>query len=435
MTDGPLMEKVMCSLPPHLTGLLESGLVTIELRSRSRPTNHAMTVYEKGSFRFTIILRSETVRAASEAAIRGLIRHELGHIFLGHFNHRHEECQLPCNTLAEEAEVNYYVPREELEAIDAVASQLLQEFAVQVLGEEKARALAEAGAFHTRAIYPEEVAAQAGLSPDLPPLWRFLHPLLHPLPPGQRGRHLLAGDGEEAGDLDICGGIEVEEGALPEAMGVAAALASSPRGKDALQALQEQPRSWGSGAGKTPLPWQIPSLPNWAQRLAEWARCLVEKEWRRSRSRLRPRLDFLRATGRYTPGWTRDRKQGEATVTFVVDTSGSMVTDLHYARPAIEFLLTQGITVRFIAGDVQVEIDELLWPGSPIPDPAGGGGTDICPLVERAVQYSPRGIAIYTDAAIPQWPPRPEGAEVLWIVPAGYHPPYGEVVRWQPSEE
>ena len=143
MDDEPeLREKVTRSLPPRLAGLLESGLVAIELRSSKLPTNHALTVYRKGDFRFTILLRSETVRAAGEAAIRGLIRHELGHIFLGHFADSHLECQRLCNTLAEEAEVNYYVPREELMAIDAVATRLLQEFAAQALGEDAARILA-----------------------------------------------------------------------------------------------------------------------------------------------------------------------------------------------------------------------------------------------------------------------------------------------------
>lgn len=430
MDDEPeLREKVTRSLPPRLAGLLESGLVAIELRSSKLPTNHALTVYRKGDFRFTILLRSETVRAAGEAAIRGLIRHELGHIFLGHFADSHLECQRLCNTLAEEAEVNYYVPREELMAIDAVATRLLQEFAAQALGEDAARILAAAGGLHARAVYPEEVAARAGLSPDLPPLWRLLHPLLHPWPE-EEPPLLPGGEGQEAG---LCGGVQVDADALAEAMGVAAAIASSPRGQGALSELQEQARSWGSGQGRESIPWQMPSLPPWAQKLAEWARRLAEREWRRRRSRLRPRLDVLRSTGRYLPDWGRERRRKEATVVLAVDTSGSMAQDLHYARPAVEFLLAQGFTVRFICGDVEVTVDELLRPGSPIPDPAGGGGTDICPLVERAQQYSPKGIAIYTDAAIPRWPPRPEGASVLWIVPAGARPPYGEVAHWRPA--
>jgi hypothetical protein len=424
MTDPELLAKVRRALPPRLVGLLESGLVGIEVRSWRGPP-HAMTVYRKGSFQFTVLLGEEMVRVADEAAIRGLVRHELGHVFLGHFSERHNQCHLPCNTLAEEAEVNYYVPQEELAAIDQAATRLLLEEMARTVGAEAAQLLAALGA-RARSIRPQEVCARAGLDPELPPLWRLLHPLLHPMPP-ERDPQVGPGGGEGRGP---CGGIQVEEEAIAEAMGVAAALATSPRGQNALQELREGARSWGNNAGSVPIPWQMPSLPRWALALAAWARQLCQKEWRRRRVRQRPRLDILRATGRSVPDWGRDRRRKKATVTLLVDTSGSMAGDLHYARPAIDFLLTQGMSVRLIAGDVRVTVDQLLCPGSPIPQPIGMGGTDICPLMERAASYAPKGIAVYTDAAIPRWPERPEGAEVLWIVPRGTKPPYGEVAYW-----
>lgn len=428
MADPQLLAKVRRALPPRLAGLLEAGLVGIEVRSWRGPP-HAMTIYRKGSFQFTVLLREEMARAADEAAIRGLVRHELGHIFLGHFGERHNQCHLPCNTLAEEAEVNYYLPPEELEAIDQAATRLLLEEIAQAMGQEAARLLAALGT-RARSIRPQEVCARAGLDPGLPPLWRLLHPLLHPMPP--EGDPLLGPEGGEG--RGPCGGVQVEEEAIAEVMGVAAALATSPRGQDALQELRERTRSWGSGAGGEVIPWQMPSLPRWALALAAWARRLCQKEWRRRRLRERPRLDVLRATGRSVPDWGRDRRREEATVTLVVDASGSMAHDLHYARPAIDFLLSQGMSVRLIAGDVRVTVDQLLRPGGPIPQPVGMGGTDICPLMERAASYSPRGTAVYTDAAIPRWPERPEGTEVLWIVPRGTRPPYGEVVYWEPDD-
>jgi hypothetical protein len=39
---------------------------------------------------------------------------------------------------------------------------------------------------------------------------------------------------------------------------------------------------------------------------------------------------------------------------------------------------------------------------------------------------------VYTDAAIPRWPEKTEGTTILWVVPSGCTPPYGEVVVWQP---
>jgi predicted metal-dependent peptidase len=134
----------------------------------------------------------------------------------------------------------------------------------------------------------------------------------------------------------------------------------------------------------------------------------------------------------YIPDRGYERRRRRTRVAFAVDTSGSMARDLHYAYPAIRFLLNQGVEVHFLCGDVRVEVDVLLRPGDEIPQPRGGGGTDICPLVEAAVAHRPDGLVVYTDAAIPRWPEKTEGTDVLWVVPSGCTPPYGEVVVWQP---
>lgn len=441
----PLLGKVLAALPPRLAGLFETGLVAVEIREGPEPRPpYAATVYRRGSYRFTIRLDAHAVAAASPEVLGAMLRHEMAHIFLGHFGPEHEACRLPCNILAEEAEVNSFLTKEEQQAVEQLFTDLTLRRLEARLGP--AAALLAATGLRVRGIDPEEVRAMAGLPPDLPLRWRILHPLLHPMEPeqGQEEELPCAGaDGAEEGaasrekgeageDGFPCGGIQVDEDAAGEAAGVAAALASSPRGKEAKEEMARR-RGWGSGAGGEAIPWEMPSLPPWAQAVMEWARRMVRHTWAMRRLRYRPRIDFLRATRVYRPdrGYDRARTQGQ--VAFVVDTSGSMTRDLHYARPAISFLLHHGIVVRFICGDAQVEVDMLLQPGDEIPAPKGCGGTDICPLMERAASYRPHGICVYTDAAIPRWPPQPEGVEVLWVVPEGITPPYGQAVHWRPE--
>ena len=439
-----LLGKVLAALPPALAGLFETGLLAIEIRDgpeARRP--YAMTVYRQGSYTFTIVLDAHAVAVASRTALQAIVRHELGHVVLGHFGPEHEACGLPCNTLAEEAEVNSFLSQEEREAVADAFTVLALRNLARGLGPAIAMLLVGAG-FRAKVVDPDQVRAMAGLSPDLPPRWRWLHPLLHPMPPDDRelpdldahgaggpGAGVGAGGGDHLDEAYPCGGVQVEEGAMQEAAGVAAALAASPRAQAALE--EQGLRGWGSGAGSAAMEWRPPLLPLWAQEVLEWVRKLAHRTWALRRIRHRPRIDFLRATGLYRPdrGYDRVRTGGE--VAFVVDASGSMVRDVHYAHPAISFLLHQGIAVRFICGDVQVEVDTLLRPGDEIPAPKGCGGTDICPLVERAASYRPHGICVYTDAAIPRWPPQPEGAEVLWVVPEGITPPYGQAVHWQPE--
>ncbi|MDW8008394.1 MAG: VWA-like domain-containing protein [Chloroflexota bacterium] len=438
-----LLGKVLAALPPALAGLFETGLLAIEIRDgpeARRP--YAMTVYRRGSYTFTIVLDAHAVAVASRTALQAIVRHELGHIVMGHFGPEHEACRLPCNTLAEEAEVNSFLSQEEREAMEDALTVLALRSLARRLGPTIAMLLPGAG-LRAKVVDPDHVRAMAGLSADLPPRWRWLHPLLHPMPPDQEPPDLDArgtgGPGTEVGtggegrldDGDPCGGVQVEEGAMEEAAGVAAAIAASPRAREALGEASR--RGWGSEPGGNAIEWHPPLLPRWAQEVVEWVRKLAHRTWALRRIRHRPRIDFLRATGVYRPdrGYDRVRTAGE--VTFVVDASGSMIQDVHYAHPAISYLLHQGIAVRFICGDVQVEVDTLLRPGDQIPAPKGCGGTDICPLMERAASYRPHGICVYTDAAIPRWPPQPEGAEVLWVVPEGITPPYGQAVHWRPE--
>lgn len=445
MTGRPSpLERVLEALPPRLAGLFETGLVAIETVPAGSMPCHACTVLRKGDFRFTIQVDEEVASMAPPTALRGVIRHELGHIFLAHFGPDHEACTLPCNTLAEEAEVNHYLPEEELAVMEEAFTSLLLLRLARRGGPLLAQLAASLGV-RSALVRPQAVSAMAGLAPDLPPLWRYLHPLLHPLErepqgcplpiPGWGGRDQTAGDAlEEALEASPCGGVQVEEGALGEAMGVAAALATSPRGKEAAAELAGGRRSWGSEASGSAIPWQMPALPAWAQEVMAWARRMARREWRLARTRRRPRVDILRATRMYIPDRGYERRRRHTRVAFAVDTSGSMARDLHYAHPAIRFLLAHGVEVHFLCGDVRVEVDVLLRPGDEIPEPRGGGGTDICPLVEAAAAHRPDGLVVYTDAAIPRWPEKPQGTDVLWVVPPGCIPPYGEVAVWQPFQ-
>ena len=420
MTGRPSpLERVLSALPPRLAGLFETGLVAIETVPAESMPHHARTILRKGDFRFTIQVDEEVAAAASPTALRGLVRHELGHIFLAHFGPEHAACALPCNILAEEAEVNHYLPEEELLAIEEAFTAVLLLRLARRGGPLLAQLAASLGV-RSALVRPNMVSVMAGLSPDLPPLWRYLHPLLHPL--------------DEPLEASPCGGIQVEEGALGEAMGVAAALATSPRGKEAAAELGGHRRSWGSAAGESAITWKTPPLPAWAQEVMAWARRMAKRDWRLVRTRRRPRVDILRATRMYIPDRGYERRRRRTRVAFAVDTSGSMARDLHYAHPAIRFLLAHGVEVHFLCGDVRVEVDALLRPGDEIPEPRGGGGTDICPLVEAAVAHRPDGLVVYTDALIPRWPEEPEGTAILWVVPPGHLPPYGEVVVWRPPE-
>jgi predicted metal-dependent peptidase len=114
------------------------------------------------------------------------------------------------------------------------------------------------------------------------------------------------------------------------------------------------------------------------------------------------------------------------TVCLLVDTSGSMIGLLEQVAPAVIYLNRAGITVRLIAGDTRVTLDEEVK-GGKFPTLKGGGGTEITPLFTKAMEYDPRALVCFTDGYVQRWPDK-MNLPMLWV--SDYDGvPWGEQVK------
>jgi predicted metal-dependent peptidase len=157
-------------------------------------------------------------------------------------------------------------------------------------------------------------------------------------------------------------------------------------------------------------------VPKWAERLKEFVDRMVRLELREEPKIRRP-LRIPRKHGVIMPSIRGTISEKRASLTVLIDTSGSMIRPgvMGYVKAAVLRAVQNGLRVRLIAGDVAVTVDEEIK--GTFPTLIGGGGTDIRPLFERARKYRPSSVVILTDGYVLEWP-EDMGIPLLWLRPA-----------------
>ena len=430
------------ALPAGWEGLFVSGLLRLEIvpddaRVRDAGGGHAAawSSWDPERQGFTLAVRADLAERGGPDAVRAMVRHEVAHILLGHFRH---QCRRECGRTAEEAEANHCVGPEGLDLIDALMREVT-------------------GNPELASVRPEHIRAAVGLAPDLPPLYAFTHPRLHASKEeqsdgggggagsggagGQGGQDGHGGPdhGEGAGGSGAglpapdawCGGVSVD----PDQLAAAAAAAAAIGALEAVRQDLTPADGWGAGSLDAEVAVAVPQRPPWVEEVMAWLQRRLEAAYELQRTRRRPRIDFLRRRV-YLPDTAYELVPREVWFGFAVDTSGSMLGSLAYVELAVTYLLSRGGRVRYVAGDTGVLVDREIPAGQELPRGLlrGGGGTDIRPIVDRAASYRPKALVVFTDGEFPDawWPERPEEVrDVLWVVPEGVTPPYGDTVRWR----
>jgi len=103
-----------------------------------------------------------------------------------------------------------------------------------------------------------------------------------------------------------------------------------------------------------------------------------------------------------------------------------MIGLLDQVAPAVVYLNKAGLTVRLIAGDTRVTLNEEVK-GGKFPTLKGGGGTEITPLFKAAEEFDPRAIVCFTDGYVQRWPQKMD-LPMLWVSDF-QGVPWGEQVR------
>ena len=361
-------------------------LGVIEVKVIKEGPAPAYTMWMKGEQQFHIRITQEVIDTWSTEAIEFLMRHEIGHVVLGHFNF--DECKGPDAMIAADINVNYHL-RED--------NDIIKEFG---------------------GVIAKDWLKELGLDYQAYPL-PVLHEMLHQKMEQQGGGG--SGEGNPDGS-DMCGGVQGIGNEEDMTDASTAALAAKGQLSDAEQ--QEIGAQPGKGSANAAVHSLSENRPEWADKLAEWAQNVVELTIARNRTHKRPSWSY-KAYGLHVPTNQPTWVYKPSTVVLLVDTSGSMIQLVQQIGPTIAFLNAHDIKVRLIAGDTRVLYDEET--SSPPESLPGGGGTDIVPMFKHAIeQYTPEGIVCFTDGYVPYWPTDP-GVPVLWIMD-NIEAPFGEQV-------
>ena len=370
---------ILSQVPEYLLPLFRKGYISarwIPPQVKGHPWL-AATVWNEDLRRFDMLL-SPILKRMSKSAVKLTIEHEAFHISLAHFD------MPPCRDDGKRVGTDQFI------ATDMEVNWWMQKH-FHVLTQMQRG-------------WVDPVAWREFLKLDVNAPYRatFLHELLHRPADELRGKC-------------NCGGIQHTDD--PAAHGIAEMTGEAAQKK------------YGTAPGSgivIPLPSE--EIPGWAKRLREWCRSLVETVLGERRKHSRPVWAF-RQLGIHVPAIKPTWSQEPGIILLCVDISGSMVgtKELSLISPALAYLARHKIKTRIIAGDTRVTYDEE-WKGG-WPDMVGGGGTDMRPLFERALEYKPKAIICLTDTEMPAWP-RDPGVPTLWVIPKGSEPPYGEVERW-----
>jgi hypothetical protein len=411
--------KVLAAAPDYVSTLIGSEWLRLEIHTDGPAL--AWTRYDKVNNRFVVCFHESAVDLKAQA-LQVLWRHEIGHVSLGHFQKE------PCNGSSVENEMNPSRANSEmLVGSDIhINSYIGDKQSMREIGA-KAMALGE-----TQGVKREQMEGEGYVDPDqwLPKIgleaggeypYEVIHAALHQFLDEQQQQQGGSGSGSGGGDgqqMGACGGIEQvdDPSGMAEASASVVAGVASEGGEDGVS------ERWGSGSSMGLVRLQQSELPEWLTALENFARSIVEVVLANKRSHARPQ-EVYKAYDIHIPTLRPRWDYQPAQVCFLVDTSGSMLHELRYVAPVIDYLAKHNITTRLIAGDTRVTFDEVV---TSVPEGlVGGGGTEITPIYDRALEYEPESIVFFTDGYVPKWP-KDVGIPTLWVG-CQEKPPWGSV--------
>lgn len=119
-------------------------------------------------------------------------------------------------------------------------------------------------------------------------------------------------------------------------------------------------------------------------------------------------------------------------IVYAIDTSGSMSQkDLEQAIGELEDIRKRfGAKVYFMDCDATVHGSRWIEPHEPLPNLAGGGGTDFVPVFDHLIsnRIKPDYCVFFTDG-YGSFPDSKPPFNTLWVMTSEVVPPFGEVVR------
>lgn len=377
------------NLPPEAEFLAARGYFSF--RTAKTGPSIAWTEWDRRHRQWAIYTLENLPDVLDNTQMMAVYRHELAHIVLNHFDPELMECHRQDRLIASDVAVNWFMDASVRKSINAVVG--------------------------FKMVDPVEVLTDLGFSGEQYLPAHVVHNRLHELT-----NEAL----EQMGAA--CGGLRGEQ--IPdEDKARSSALASILASQ--IQANEEAREAYGGqragvGAGGMVLPQPAEPAPLWVRAVQEFARSIVRVSLNDRRTHARPQQVF-RALGIHTPSIKPKWATQPDTVCLLVDTSGSMYSLLPQVQPAIDYLRQHGLTVRLIAGDVEVTIDQELKAGERMPDLVGGGGTSIVPLWERAWTYNTRAVVAFTDGYVDRFPDgKYEELPTLWV--CAQPVPYGKSV-------
>jgi hypothetical protein len=420
--SNPIYRRILDTAPDYASVLLANEWLRLEVHDHGPAI--AWTQYDRETNRFVVNFHEEAYNL-SDKALQVLWRHEIGHISLGHFN---KELCIPEDVYRSHSErmmigdiqINYFI--DDKESMSEVGRMAVDEIAPKEMRKD-----AEPEGY----IDPDIWLPKIGLAVSEYP-YEIIHAHFHEWMDEQIEEHKQnceqcqaggGGEGEGEGgeghgipESGMCGGIE-EVG--DDDTGMAEAVASVIAGVAGDETMGGE--QWGKGDSRGTILLKQTELPAWLPALERFARSIVEVVLAEKRTHARPQPAY-EGFGIHVPTRKPRWDYQPSQIVFCVDTSGSMIDDLKYVAPVIQYLADHKIETRLIAGDVRVTFDDVV---TAIPTGlVGGGGTDIVPILKRAYDYEPESVIIFTDGYVPSWGKDP-GVPVLWVG-TRESPPYGE---------
>lgn len=392
--------KLIDNAPGYIGTLIATDYIHCEITTTSPLGSPviAWTDFDESASRWVVHFHPAAAQLSS-AAQYTLWRHEVGHIFFAHFS---QEFCMPDDPMRSQSEamqvgdiqINYYLERKTMEEIGKLAKQINED----ATGEKT-----EGPGF----IDPEEALPRIGL-----PVAEYSYDIIHAYLHEKNEEEGNGSNWTENMLSQMCGGIKFSKpGGLGETK--AAVIGNVMVGGE-KELGEKLGLAIGSLAGNFELRLRPNALPDWVAALESFARSIVTTVLADKRSHTRPQ-EVYKSYGVHIPT-SRPRWAYKADqVCLLVDTSGSMGDELKYVMPVVQYLNQHEISVRLIAGDTRVTVDELCEPGMVLPTKVGGGGgTEISPLFDRAKDYDPASIVCFSDGYVSFWPNDP-GVPVLFV--------------------
>lgn len=377
------------NLPPWCLDLLLSGL--IEIKKVPKVPSPIGDTFGAGCWnqrkkRYDIFISNNT----PDEAIAGTLRHEIGHLALGHWHREEEDCRNLCRMISDDIEVNQNL------ALDGEFDSWNEQLGGGLVNSPE---LLTALKLDPNGYYTSEV----------------LHHILHvEIPKGQQG--------------GVCGGFSNVKG--PKAMTAAYRILAKAVEHGVLPKGTVLGRLAGTSPGDGSIPVVAQPVPPWVNRLLFFAASVAQSMLSRGRRVIRP-VESKLQLGIYTPAIKQKRVPEPGYLVVLVDTSGSMWgSELigALAMASNHLRSSSDVRTRLIAGDTEVTFNADIEGEFPA-ELAGGGGTDIVPLFEAADKLEPKAVICITDTFIQQWPQEPS-YKCLWVIPENANdPPFGEVIR------